>query len=150
MMAANYRHIGGGENRRGRHYSRFSAFCPPAALAGQSLALRKLSNARSNRRNRARIGTCLLGRLTCRGVGVREDDRDRRQRQRNPPPPAPAPRHHGGLGQRARAARPVCTQPRSRTRLPAASLCSPPPRMSHPRLNYARLVPSATTPLSVT
>ena len=53
MMAANYRHIGGGENRLGRHYSRFSAFCPPAALAGQSLALRKLSNARSNRRNRA-------------------------------------------------------------------------------------------------
>jgi len=54
MMAANYRHIGGGENRLGRHYSRFSAFCPPAALAGQLLALRKLSNARSNRRNRAK------------------------------------------------------------------------------------------------
>jgi hypothetical protein len=25
MMAANYRHIGGLENRLGRHYSRFSA-----------------------------------------------------------------------------------------------------------------------------
>jgi len=25
-MAANYRHIGGGENRLGRHYSRFSRF----------------------------------------------------------------------------------------------------------------------------
>jgi len=31
-MAANYRHIGGGENRLGRHYSRFSAFCPPQPL----------------------------------------------------------------------------------------------------------------------
>jgi hypothetical protein len=26
MMAANYRQIGGGVNRLGRHYSRFSAF----------------------------------------------------------------------------------------------------------------------------
>src|SRR5262249_19300752 len=42
MMAANYRHIGGAENRLGRHYSRFSAFWPPAAFAGQSLALRKI------------------------------------------------------------------------------------------------------------
>src|SRR5215469_6128887 len=32
MMAANYRHIGGGENRLGRHYSRFSAFWPPQPL----------------------------------------------------------------------------------------------------------------------
>ena len=31
-MAANYRHIGGGENRLGRHYSRFSAFWPPQPL----------------------------------------------------------------------------------------------------------------------
>src|SRR6516225_4922115 len=52
MMAANYRHIGGGENRLGRHYSRFSAFWPPAALADQSLALRKSQNAGSNRRSR--------------------------------------------------------------------------------------------------
>ena len=52
-MAANYQHIGGGENRLGRHYSRFSAFWPPAALADQSLALRKSQNAGSNRRSRA-------------------------------------------------------------------------------------------------
>src|SRR6516165_8115075 len=52
MMAANYRHIGGGENRLGRHYSRFSAFWPPAAPADQSLALRKSQNAGSNRRSR--------------------------------------------------------------------------------------------------
>src|SRR5262249_15709259 len=44
MMAANYRHIGGAENRLGRHYSRFSAFWPPAAFAGQSLALRKIGD----------------------------------------------------------------------------------------------------------
>jgi len=54
-MAANYQHIGGGENRLGRHYSRFSAFWPPAALADQSLALRKSQNAGSNRRSRAKL-----------------------------------------------------------------------------------------------
>src|SRR6516162_2255361 len=54
MMAANYQHIGGGANRLGRHYSRFSAFWPPAALADQSLALRKSQNAGSNRRSRAK------------------------------------------------------------------------------------------------
>ena len=69
-MAANYRHIGGGENRLGRHYSRFSAFCPPAALAGQSLALRKLSNARSNRRNRASGRGFVLRCDTCRASGA--------------------------------------------------------------------------------
>ena len=57
-MAANYQHIGGGENRLGRHYSRFSAFWPPAALADQSLALRKSQNAGSNRRSRAKGDTC--------------------------------------------------------------------------------------------
>src|SRR5438045_2840452 len=55
MMAADYRHIGGRENRLGRHYSRFSAFWPAPALAGQSLALRKLCDAGSNRRSRARV-----------------------------------------------------------------------------------------------
>jgi hypothetical protein len=35
MMAANYRHIGGRENRLGRHYSRFLAFWPAALLAVQ-------------------------------------------------------------------------------------------------------------------
>src|SRR5271169_6872670 len=33
MMAADYRHIGGRENRLGRHYSRFSPFLPAAAPA---------------------------------------------------------------------------------------------------------------------
>src|SRR5205814_5192368 len=54
MMAADYRHIGSLENRLGRHYSRFWAFWPAPALAGQSLALRKLCDAGSNRRSRAR------------------------------------------------------------------------------------------------
>src|SRR5271168_4504956 len=53
MMAADYRHIGGRENRLGRHYSRFSPFLPAPALASQSLALRKLCDAGSNRRRRA-------------------------------------------------------------------------------------------------
>src|SRR5436190_23716680 len=54
MMAADYRHIGGRENRLGRHYSRFSPFWPTPALSGQSLALRKLCDAGSNRRSQAR------------------------------------------------------------------------------------------------
>src|ERR1700757_596088 len=54
MMAADYRHIGGVENRLGRHYSRFSPFSPTPALADQSLAWRKLWNAGSNRRSRAK------------------------------------------------------------------------------------------------
>src|SRR5256885_1025304 len=54
MMAADYRHIGGLENRLGRHYSRFSPFSPTPALADQSLARRKSWNARSNRRSRVR------------------------------------------------------------------------------------------------
>src|SRR3954471_3075448 len=56
MMAADYRHIGSLENRLGRHYSRFLAFWPAPALAGQSLALRKLCDAGSNRRSRVRAG----------------------------------------------------------------------------------------------
>src|SRR3979411_2736368 len=55
MMAADYRHIGGVENRLGRHYSRFSPFSPTPALADQSLAWRKLWNAGSNRRSRANV-----------------------------------------------------------------------------------------------
>jgi hypothetical protein len=35
MMAANYRHIGGQENRLGRHYSRFLPFSPAAPIARQ-------------------------------------------------------------------------------------------------------------------
>src|SRR6516164_9228596 len=68
MMAANYQHIGGGENRLGRHYSRFSAFWPPAALADQSLALRKSQNAGSNRRSRAK--SLLLALTGCVGLSV--------------------------------------------------------------------------------
>src|SRR5437868_3163900 len=52
MMAADYRHIDGLENRLGRHYSRFPPFSPTPALADQSLALRKLCDAGSNRRSR--------------------------------------------------------------------------------------------------
>src|SRR5277367_6619819 len=54
MMAADYRHIGGVENRLGRHYSRFSPFWPAASFADQSLALRKSWNAGSNRRSQVR------------------------------------------------------------------------------------------------
>jgi len=50
-MAANYQHIGGLENRLGRHYSRFSASGPAATLAAQSLVRRKSRNGRSNRRS---------------------------------------------------------------------------------------------------
>src|SRR5262249_35920860 len=52
MMAANYRHIGGGVNRLGRHYSRFFGFWPMASVVDQSLALRKSQNRESNRRRR--------------------------------------------------------------------------------------------------
>src|SRR5215831_15225341 len=54
MMAANYRHIGGGVNRLGRHYSRFSGFWPMAPVVDQSLALRKSQNRESNRRRRVK------------------------------------------------------------------------------------------------
>src|SRR5882757_7178761 len=54
MMAANYRHIGGLENRLGRHYSRFSTSWPAAPLAAQSLARRKLPNHGSNRPSQAK------------------------------------------------------------------------------------------------
>src|SRR6516162_9986619 len=54
MMAANYRHIGGGENRLGRHYSRFSGIWPTSVLADQSLTLRNSQNPGSNRSSRLR------------------------------------------------------------------------------------------------
>src|SRR5262249_50867022 len=64
MMAANYRHIGGGENRLGRHYSRFAGIWPTSFLADQSLTLRKSQNAGSNRPSRAsKGGTVRLGKL---------------------------------------------------------------------------------------
>src|ERR1700720_1387151 len=56
MMAANYRHIGGLENRLARHYSRFSASGRAAPLAAQSLARRKSRNGGSNRRSWVRKG----------------------------------------------------------------------------------------------
>jgi hypothetical protein len=55
MMAADYRHIGSLENRLGRHYSRFPPFSPTPALPGQSLALRKLCDAASNRRSQVKL-----------------------------------------------------------------------------------------------
>src|SRR5215467_5422838 len=57
MMAANYRHIGGGVNRLGRHYSRFSGFWPMASVVDQSLALRKSQNRESNRRRRVKAAS---------------------------------------------------------------------------------------------
>src|SRR5271155_152152 len=66
MMAADYRHIGGRENRLGRHYSRFSPFLPAPALASQSLALRKLCDAGSNRRRRAKRGAAFRVSMTRR------------------------------------------------------------------------------------
>src|SRR6516165_10351320 len=66
MMAANYQHIGGHENRLGRHYSRFSAFWSPADLTDQSLALRKSQNAGSNGRSRASSRTRQGGGLDTR------------------------------------------------------------------------------------
>src|SRR5262249_10890970 len=61
MMAANYRHIGGGVNRLGRHYSRFSGFWPMAPVVDQSLALRKSQNRESNRRRRVKELQAELG-----------------------------------------------------------------------------------------
>src|SRR4029077_4345480 len=56
MMAANYRHIGGRENRLGRHYSRFSGIWPTAFVADQSLARQKSRNGGANRRRWANLG----------------------------------------------------------------------------------------------
>src|SRR5271156_3181333 len=85
MMAADYRHIGGVENRLGRHYSRFSPFWPAASFADQSLALRKSWNAGSNRRSQDSRGGNRITRprLRSRGPG---SGRSR------------APRLPGGLG----------------------------------------------------
>src|SRR5438067_1003359 len=79
MMAADYRHIDGLENRLGRHYSRFPPFSPTPALADQSLALRKLCDAGSNRRSRARP------RLGCRALGRLGGNRARHLRGRQGP-----------------------------------------------------------------
>src|SRR6266851_5024116 len=57
MMAANYRHIRGFENRLGRHYSRFPAFSPAATLARQSLVLPKSPSGGSNRRSQVNNGS---------------------------------------------------------------------------------------------
>src|SRR5439155_26424268 len=65
MMAANYRHIGGLENRLGRHYSRFSATGPAAPLAVQSLARRKSRNGGSNRRSWVRCVCYIIPRIPC-------------------------------------------------------------------------------------
>jgi hypothetical protein len=59
MMAANYRHIGGLENRLGRHYSRFSASWPAVPLP--------LNHLRGeNRQTMGRIGEV---RLACQPLG---------------------------------------------------------------------------------
>src|SRR5262252_5615320 len=53
MMAANYQHIGGHENRLGRHYSRFRRFGHPQPLPINHLLCEKSQNAGSNGRSRA-------------------------------------------------------------------------------------------------
>src|SRR6267154_5692304 len=80
MMAANYRHIGGPENRLGRHYSRFSISWPPAPLAAQSLARRKSQNGGSNRRSQVRepVRCELVSDLL---LGYRSDPGDQPARQ---------------------------------------------------------------------
>src|ERR1700730_7694799 len=65
MMAANYRHIGGLENRLGRHDSRFSTSWPAAPLAAQSLARRKLPNHGSNRPSQANAEDDAIQRAVC-------------------------------------------------------------------------------------
>src|SRR5271166_2624303 len=63
-----YRHIGGFENRLGRHYSRFSPSWPAPPLAAQSLARRKSRNAGSNRLSWAKAGAiALVGRKRMAG-----------------------------------------------------------------------------------
>ena len=69
-MAANYRHIGG-ENRLGRHYSRFSGIWPTAFLADQSLALRKSQNGGSNRRRRVKNLGLVIGQAKMNVFAVR-------------------------------------------------------------------------------
>src|SRR5271167_1665898 len=54
MMAANYRHIGGQENRLGRHYSRFPSYAPAAPLCVNHLQ-------RKNSAAAGRIGEVRLG-----------------------------------------------------------------------------------------
>src|SRR5712671_1103942 len=71
MMAANYRHIGGLENRLGRHYSRFSTSWPAAPLAAQSLARRKLPNHGSNRPSQASAKGHGVGRVVARRAPVK-------------------------------------------------------------------------------
>src|SRR5215813_10231271 len=79
MMAANYRHIGGGVNRLGRHYSRFSGFWPTPFLIDQSLALRKSRNTGSNRPRRAKSAR---GRRRA-GAGQKMRNAFRRARKHN-------------------------------------------------------------------
>src|SRR5262249_48080596 len=81
MMAANYRHSGGGGNRLGRHYNRFSRIWLTTFLADQSLALRKSQNAGADRRSRAKYKRHTYVRSFAEGIfGVdrRPIDRDER------------------------------------------------------------------------
>src|SRR5438477_12180145 len=83
MMAANYRHIGGLENRLGRHYSRFSASWPAAPLAAQSLARRKSPNHGSNRRSPVRrAAPAAHNSASNEQLGGAEGDRIREERRR--------------------------------------------------------------------
>src|SRR5215472_6347887 len=64
MMAADYRHIGGRENRLGRHYSRFSGFWLMPSLQSNHLLC-------ENRRTAGRIGEDGLDRNFCPQCGAR-------------------------------------------------------------------------------
>src|SRR3984893_17261281 len=90
MMAANYRHIGGLENRLGRHDSRFSTSWPAAPLAAQSLARRKLPNHGSNRRSQARSLIAAVGASLSKTLmdKLAEAIAAVRDRERLPKPPA--------------------------------------------------------------
>src|SRR5215471_11088273 len=79
MMAANYRHIGGGENRLGRHYSRFSGIWLTSFFADQSLTLRKSQNAGSNRPSRAKNEDVIMAQDTRARISARASERSTKQ-----------------------------------------------------------------------
>jgi hypothetical protein len=71
MMAANYRHIGGDENRLGRHYSRFSGIDPRRSLPINLLLC-------ENRQTAGRIGEDGLDARTGMLIHIRDIEHYRR------------------------------------------------------------------------
>src|SRR5262245_14423454 len=115
MMAANYRHIGGGENRLGRHYSRFAGIWPTSFLADQSLTLRKSQNAGSNRPSRvnggwvnvttppSELAVAAVLRIASNGLLPRPRDRAAKPLPGSPAPLNGRPWYRGCLMSRRRA-----------------------------------------------